>query len=219
MSLKKLVKIARKRTKQIWKQLKKLFWVLVNKEIRTWKKANQEVRQYLLISRSVFALVILMFLARGEYVYYRCDLPVTVYDTQTQQSWPNVFRWCGLITDVSAKHGFDPSLIAAIIWVESRGDPSAISVSGASGLMQVMPRDGKASAFWCRYGPCFADRPTLRELQNPTFNVGYGTGLLKTNLVYYGNLRDALKAYGPANYGYRYADLVLDTARKIEESM
>ena len=71
-----------------------------------------------------------------------------------------------------------PNLIAAVILQESGGDATAYSSSGAVGLMQVMPRDGIAASFECINGPCFASRPTIEELQDPRFNIEYGTRML-----------------------------------------
>ena len=121
----------------------------------------------------------------------------------------NVRRWCGLITQQAAVHGLDPDLIAAMIWQESGGNPDAYSKDGAVGLMQVMPKDGLAASFMCPNGPCFANRPSMQELYDPAFNIEYGTRFLSGLVSRYGNTRDALKAYGPANAGYYYADIVL----------
>lgn len=118
-------------------------------------------------------------------------------------------RWCKTITHYADKYGLDPNLVAALIWQESGGNPLAYSKSGAVGLMQVMPRDGIAASFMCVNGPCFSNRPSIEELQNPEFNVSYGTKMLAGLLVKKGNMRDALKAYGPINVGYYYADKVL----------
>ena len=100
-------------------------------------------------------------------------------------------------------------LSAAVIWQESGGDPAAYSHSGAVGLMQVMPRDGIAAAFMCPNGPCFANRPAITELEDPEFNISYGVGMLAGLYQRYGDLRQALKAYGPMDVGYSYADTVL----------
>jgi hypothetical protein len=120
-----------------------------------------------------------------------------------------VYRWCQLITRVAASHGLDPNLIGALILQESGGDPTAYSRSGAVGLMQVMPRDGLAADFDCPNGPCFAKRPTIRELEEPGFNVEYGTNMLANLISRHGDVRSALKSYGPMDMGYRYADKVL----------
>ncbi|HJS28894.1 MAG TPA: transglycosylase SLT domain-containing protein [Anaerolineales bacterium] len=120
-----------------------------------------------------------------------------------------VYQWCELITRVATSHGLDPDLIAALILQESGGDPTAYSKSGAVGLMQVMPRDGLAASFNCPNGPCFAKRPTIRELEEPVFNIEYGTQMLAGLISREGDVRDALKYYGPIDMGYRYADKVL----------
>ena len=92
---------------------------------------------------------------------------------------------------------------------ESGGDPLAYSASGAVGLLQVMPRDGLAEAFQCINGPCFAARPSISELQDPAYNLDFGTRLLKGLLAGAGDLREALRAYGPVGVEYAYADDVL----------
>jgi soluble lytic murein transglycosylase-like protein len=97
-----------------------------------------------------------------------------------------------------------------LIWHESGGNPKAYSVDGAVGLMQVMPRDGKAANFQCPKGACFQDRPTIAQLQDPDFNIQFGTQLLhQYQQQFNGDLREALKAYGPLKSGYSYADKIL----------
>jgi soluble lytic murein transglycosylase-like protein len=122
---------------------------------------------------------------------------------------PEILQWCDLITKFSKRSGLDEDLIAALIWQESGGNPVAYSHSGAVGLMQVMPRDGIASSFMCKNGPCFTNRPSIEELQDPAFNVEYGTAMLAGLLSKHGNIRDALLYYGPMDVGYYYADKVL----------
>jgi soluble lytic murein transglycosylase-like protein len=121
----------------------------------------------------------------------------------------NIRQWCTQIMRHSEKNDLDPNLVAALIWQESGGNPTAYSKSGAVGLMQVMPHDGIATSFQCINGPCFANRPSISELQKPNFNIKYGTAMLAGLLNKYGNMRAALKYYGPMNVGYYYADKVL----------
>jgi soluble lytic murein transglycosylase-like protein len=129
---------------------------------------------------------------------------------QVSNQYPEkILQWCSLITHYSNKRGLNPDLIAALIWQESGGNPVAYSKSGAVGLMQVMPRDGLAATFMCVNGPCFKNRPTIAELNDPEFNISYGTKMLSGLLVKNGNIRNALKAYGPMDTGYYYADKVL----------
>jgi soluble lytic murein transglycosylase-like protein len=125
-------------------------------------------------------------------------------------SYPQaILQWCGLIEKAARQVDLPPNLIAALILQESGGQPQAYSSSGAVGLMQVMPRDGIASGFQCANGPCFASRPTIAELQDPAFNIDYGTHFLASLVERRGSLREALYAYGPMGMGYYYADKVL----------
>ena len=129
---------------------------------------------------------------------------------QMSLSYPiGILQWCVIITEQSIQVGLPADLIAALILQESGGDASAYSGSGAVGLMQVMPRDGIAAEFECINGPCFASRPTIEELQDPEFNVEYGSQMLAGLIATLGSQREALKAYGPMDVGYSYADRVL----------
>jgi len=131
-------------------------------------------------------------------------------DCTVSDLFPNkVRRWCGLITQYATKHGLSPDLVAAVIWLESGGNATAYSRSGAVGLMQVMPSDGIAATFTCINGPCFSDRPTSAQLEDPEFNIAYGTRMLSGLVRKNGGLREALKSYGPMDAGYSYADKVL----------
>jgi soluble lytic murein transglycosylase-like protein len=120
-----------------------------------------------------------------------------------------IMQWCELITTFARQADLPPNLIAAVILQESGGDATAFSSSGAVGLMQVMPRDGIAATFECINGPCFASRPSIEELLNPEFNIEYGTRMLAGLIAKLGSAREALKAYGPMDMDYSYADKVL----------
>lgn len=126
------------------------------------------------------------------------------------QNYPqSIQQWRQIIERYANKHNLDADLVAAVMSQESGGDPKAYSYSGAVGLMQVMPRDGIAASFICENGPCFTHRPSQQELFDPEYNVSYGCQILSGLIRRYGNLRDALKAYGPMDVGYSYADLVI----------
>ena len=125
-------------------------------------------------------------------------------------SFPDsVRRWCGLIERYAGQNSLDPNLIAAVMVQESGGNPDALSHSGAVGLLQVMPRDGKAASFQCINGPCFRSRPSMAELYDPEFNIRYGAGMLAGLVQRHGSVRDALRAYGPGDAGFSYADKVM----------
>jgi soluble lytic murein transglycosylase-like protein len=125
-------------------------------------------------------------------------------------SYPlEIQQWCNVINMNAENYSLEPNLIAAVMLQESGGNKEAYSSSGAVGLMQIMPKDGIAANFVCINGPCFSNRPTMKELFNPEFNIEYGSRMLTNLYGKYGNWRDALKAYGPMDVGYHYADIVL----------
>ena len=145
------------------------------------------------------------------------DSPTSAGDGKCQVSskFPkHVLQWCEQITRYADKYNLPPDLVAAIIWQESGGNPSAYSNSGAVGLMQVMARDGLAASFQCANGPCFANRPSTARLKDPNYNIKYGVRLLASLVKQHGELRQALKAYGPMNTGYSYADKVLSIYKR-----
>jgi len=135
---------------------------------------------------------------------------ITEGNCSISSSYPDsIQQWCRLIVRYARENNVDPNLISAVMLQESAGRPDAYSKSGAVGLMQVMPRDGKAAHFVCKNGPCFADRPSMNELFDPEYNVAYGANMLADLINHHGNVREALKAYGPMDVGYYYADLVI----------
>ncbi len=95
------------------------------------------------------------------------------------------------ITQYSLEHDVDPFLVTAVIRVESRFRPQALSAKGARGLMQVMPDTGN----W------IAGELGIREfdpdkLYDPMTNLNVGTWYLAFLLrEYRGDPVLALAAY------------------------
>jgi soluble lytic murein transglycosylase-like protein len=87
-----------------------------------------------------------------------------------------------LVTNASQANGVPPGLVRAVVMAESAGNPSAISVAGAQGLMQLMP----GTAAGCGIADAF----------DPTENVACGTSYLHSLLHrYHDNVTLAVAAY------------------------
>ncbi|MBK6918196.1 MAG: transglycosylase SLT domain-containing protein [Deltaproteobacteria bacterium] len=85
------------------------------------------------------------------------------------------------IAEAAARHGIDPSLLAIVTWVESRGDARASSPAGARGLMQLMP--GTAAKIARERG--LAGHSDAR-LDDPAYNLDLGAYHLAELLDDYG---------------------------------
>ena len=92
-----------------------------------------------------------------------------------------------IIAKASEVYSLDPSLVKAVIQVESNFDPFAISPKKAKGLMQLMDTT--------------AIEMGVKDPFDAFQNVMGGSRYLATQLSRYGDLRLALAAYnaGPAN--------------------
>ena len=102
-------------------------------------------------------------------------------------------RFDMLIDEHSTANGVDRNLVKAVIQAESAYNPSATSVKGAMGLMQLMPAT--------------AQQYSVRDPYDPAENIRAGVAYLKSLLTKYShNVELALAAYnaGPgavAKYG------------------
>ena len=94
-----------------------------------------------------------------------------------------VLRWLPEIMAASAQWGVPPELIAAVIYVESRGEPGPISPSGARGLMQMMPDGfynlGIPESLW----------------HDPATNISTGANGLSWRMAAQGSWEGAVGAY------------------------
>jgi soluble lytic murein transglycosylase-like protein len=101
-------------------------------------------------------------------------------------------RVMSTIVRESRRNGLDPALVAAVIHVESRFDPFAVSSVGACGLMQLM----QPTARWLLEK--HSERVKMRRAQlfNPVLNIELGTSYLAQLMNRFdGDLTRALIAY------------------------
>ena len=98
------------------------------------------------------------------------------------------------------RNALEPSLVMAVMHVESRYYNFAVSPVGAIGLMQVMPETGEELA--ARLGIHWVGPQTLFD---PTTNVRLGVAYLRELSDRYGSLETALAAYnwGPGRIDRR----------------
>jgi soluble lytic murein transglycosylase len=120
-----------------------------------------------------------------------------VIGTPWVQRMLNPIHFADLTTVYSRRHDLDPFLVAAIMRVESRYQPDAVSSKGARGLMQLMPDTGRWAA-----GRLGIEGYSDDLLFDPEINIRIGAWYLRQLLNQFeGNLAVALAAYngGPSN--------------------
>jgi soluble lytic murein transglycosylase len=117
-----------------------------------------------------------------------------------------------IIRQQAAEKDLDPSLIAAVIYEESKFREDERSSAGAIGLMQITPHTAHAIARLSG-GTAFV----TGDLSDPEINIRYGSFYLRHLLDHYnGNEVAALAAYnaGTGNVDrWGGADLTLDAIR------
>jgi soluble lytic murein transglycosylase len=112
------------------------------------------------------------------------------------------------IVTEARRHGFEPALVRAVMYVESRCRNFSVSSVGAIGLMQVMPATGEELAL--QHGiPWFGPQ----TLFDPIVNVRLGTAYLAELAARYdGDIPTALAAY---NWGPGHIDRRLAHGRRL----
>ena len=90
-----------------------------------------------------------------------------------------------LVREACERYRLSPSLVASLMYVESRYQPSAVSPKGARGLMQIMPATG------ARYGVAEA-----QSLMSPRVNIDVGVRYLRDlHNMFNGRIDLVLAAY------------------------
>ena len=99
-------------------------------------------------------------------------------------------RYEAIVRGHADNYDLDPSLLAAVIYTESRFNANARSSAGAIGLMQLLPATARGIAV--RTG---GNAFVVDDLYVPELNVRYGAWYLRHLLDRYGDERTALAAY------------------------
>jgi hypothetical protein len=114
-----------------------------------------------------------------------------------RQVWSNVGvkrveAHAGVLCAAAAESGLDPSLLAGVMYVESRGNVGAVSNKGAMGLFQLMPPTAAEAAKRLRIAP-----PTSEQLlSDPLLNARLAASHLSWLYRYEGpDLERVLVAY------------------------
>lgn len=140
-----------------------------------------------------------MLLNRRGKIYFAAVLAavvglyVVMSNLPTRLAYPLKHREA--IETAAGDYHIPPSVVAAVIFEESRFDPNAVSASGAIGLMQLIPQ----TAAWVSE----QSGVSLDTLEDPEVNVLLGTWYLDYLLRKYGDIRLALAAY---NWGETNVD-------------
>ena len=148
-------------------------------------------RRLLLLSGLVLAAMILWVRPFADKAVHEISLPLRHEDIIRQQA---------------ADKSLDPSLIAGVIYVESRFRDQT-SRAGAKGLMQILP--STADYIARKSG---GTRFTQGDLASPQINIAYGSWYLRYLLQHYhGNQLLALAAYnaGEGKVDEWYSDAVM----------
>jgi len=112
-----------------------------------------------------------------------------------------IARWVWLYAE---RHSLTPTMILALMTIESRFDPFAVSSVGAQGLMQIMP-------FWKKELGSESD-----NLFDVATNIRYGCAILKHYLKRYHTEHRALAAYNGSRGKDKYPNKVFSQVSRFE---
>jgi soluble lytic murein transglycosylase-like protein len=116
------------------------------------------------------------------------------------------------IDEAASRHNVDPSLVRAVIKVESNFNPNAVSRKGAMGLMQLMPQTARRLNVTNPFDP---QQKQLMESYNgnvpltlAAYNAGQGAVARSGGVPRFTETRDYVKRitglyYGGSDPGYR----------------
>lgn len=111
--------------------------------------------------------------------------PVEVSYANIEDLVPPKYR--ALVQETAARHDLDPRLLAAVIKLETRFDPTVVGTHGEVGLMQIMAKTGAWLA-------SYAGMESY-DLRDDETSLELGALYLKINLREHGSVGKALAVY------------------------
>ena len=130
-------------------------------------------------------------------------LPTAVPAWTDADPLSRVRRYDQLIVHHSAVNKLDADLVRAMIYVESGGDPLAVSHSGAAGLMQLMPTTASDLGVANRF--------------DPEQNIASGTRYLRSLLDRFQSTEVALWAYNAGPEAVAQGRMPLETRNYVPQ--
>lgn len=124
-----------------------------------------------------FCFLVLIFAAAGYSLYY--------YREDVRDLFLDDARYDALIVQAARKYGIDSRLVKAVIYRESRFEPSVRGRAGEIGLMQIMPET--AVKDWARVQN--VELPTVGMLYSPQLNIEVGTWYLAKAMAQWRNYK------------------------------
>jgi soluble lytic murein transglycosylase len=134
--------------------------------------------------RRLVVLTALLGVVAGLVLYVQSAEPSWYYRLRYPLSYEEIVR------GHARNYDLEPTLLAAVIYQESKFDADAKSDAGAVGLMQLQPETAKGIAL--RTG---GSRFRVEDLTDPEINVRYGSWYLRHLLDKYGDEETALAAF------------------------
>ena len=102
-------------------------------------------------------------------IYWNAVLAILVVCLGAISLLHKIHRFDQLIVEVCQEHRLDPRLVSAVIWQESRFDPTQVGQAGEIGLMQVTETAAREWAESCQH-PLFEKK----DLFDPRTNLRAG---------------------------------------------
>lgn len=139
------------------------------------------------------------------------SIETLAWDSEDETEYP--IKYGEFVEKYAKQYELEPSLVYAVILIESNFNPDVESEGGACGIMQMMPATFDAYQRK-RNG---VEEYTAEALFDPEICIDYGCCLLRDLLDYYdGNERNALAAY---NAGCGSVDSWLDSQEYSDDGV